>query len=389
MNAKALALDSKKLSRQLVEWRRHLHAHPELSGEEAGTSSFVAEKLEEIGVPFIANVGGYGIVASLSREGSDRSVGLRADMDALPILEATNLPYASRTPGVMHACGHDGHTVCLLGAAAILAADASWAGTVRFVFQPAEEAGTGARAMLADGLLDRFPVDRFFAFHNWPGVQAGTVAVRPGIMMATTGRIRITLRGEAAHAAMPHRARDPLHAAAQLIIATQSIVSREIDAQDSAVISICVMNAGSAINQIPDEVTLGGIMRLHRPELREHIEASLRRVCEGIAEAFAVEVDCQIERGSQACINTDEGAEIAQQAAVEAGFDMDPAPTPSMGGEDFSAMLSARGGALAWIGNGPATGGRGLHSPHYDFNDDILPVGAQWLANVARLSLSH
>lgn len=378
-----------ELVERLVGWRRHLHANPELSGAEAGTAAFVGQRLAEMGIPFVAGVGGHGVVGTLTRGSSRSSVGLRADMDALPLSEETNLAYASRRGGLMHACGHDGHTTCLLGGAALLAADRSWSGTVHFIFQPAEEAGTGARAMVADGLMTRFPMDRVFAFHNWPGLAAGTVAVRPGVMTAGTARLEIIVSGHAAHAAAPHRSRDPLLAAAQLIVAIQSIVSREVDPQDSAVVSLCTMEAGTALNQIPDKVVLRGTMRLHRPEMREPLEASLRRICGGIGQAFAVEVVCNIVRGSDPCPNTVQEAAIARDAAILAGLSVDTAPRPSMVGEDFAWMLRERPGALVWIGNGPADGGRELHNPRYDFNDAVLPAGAAWFAAVARLALSE
>ncbi len=251
-----------RLAAALTGWRRHLHTHPELSNQEASTATFVSERLAELGIPFVGGVGGHGIVATISRgAGSNRSVGLRADMDALPITETTGLPYASQNPGVMHACGHDGHTTSLLGAAALLARDPSWSGTVHLVFQPAEEGGGGAKNMLADGLFQRFPMERIFGYHNWPGLEAGTVAVHEGPVMAAGGRLEFRVKGRSGHAAIPHHARDPMLAAAHLLIALQSVVSRETSPLDAAVISICTMETGQAANQIPDEAVMRGTMR--------------------------------------------------------------------------------------------------------------------------------
>src|SRR3954447_5632001 len=236
----------KTLHDRLTGWRRHLHANPDLTRHEARTAAFVQERLQELGIPCVGGVGGHGVVGTITRGASNRSVGLRADMDALPIQETTGVPYASRTSGVMHACGHDGHTVSLLGAAALLAADTSWSGTVQLVFQPAEEGGGGALSMIGDSLFDRFPMERVFSYHNWPGLEAGTVAVHDGPVMAAGNRLFFTVTGHGGHAALPHRTRDPMVAAAHLLLALQSIVSRSVDPLDSAVVTIAMIQAGSA-----------------------------------------------------------------------------------------------------------------------------------------------
>src|ERR1700735_1556693 len=240
----------KSLADTLTSWRRHLHAHPELTLHEKGTAAFVCARLQELGVPFVAGVGGHGVVATISRGQSNRSVGLRADMDALPITETTGLPYASGNPGVMHACGQDGHTTSLLGAAALLGQDTSWAGTVHLVFQPAEEGGGGAKNMIADGLFQRFPMERVFGSHNGPGLAAGSGAVHDSAVMASGGRIEFRVKGVSGHAALPHLTRDPMVASAHLLLALQTIVSRNVDPLDSAVITMAMIQAGSAADQI-------------------------------------------------------------------------------------------------------------------------------------------
>ncbi len=369
----------------LAAWRRHLHANPELSNQESETAAFVGARLTELGVSFTAGVGGYGVVATIRRGNSNRSVGLRADMDALPIAEATGLPYASRNHGVMHACGHDGHTTSLLGAAALLAKDPDWTGTVHLVFQPAEEGGGGAKAMIADGLFARFPMERIFGYHNWPGLQAGTVQVHHGPVMAAGGRLEFRVRGRSGHAAIPHQARDPMIAAAHLLIALQSVVSRETSPLDSAVISICTMQAGSAANQIPDEAVMRGTMRSLRAEVREATDAAMHRIAAGVAQTFGVEIDLAIRHGNLVTANTRPEADLAAEAAATAGLAVRRDMAPAMTGEDFSWYLAEKPGAFVWIGNGPSPE---LHNAGYNYNDAILPVAATYLASVAKRALA-
>ncbi len=373
----------------LTQWRRQLHAQPELSEHEHGTAAFVQERLTELGIPFVAGIGGAGIVATLSRPGSNRSVGLRADIDALPIAEENDVPYTSRTPGVMHACGHDGHTVSLLGAAATLAHDESWKGTVQFIFQPAEENGVGAKAMLADGLLERFPMERVFTFHNWPGLEAGTVAVHDGPVMAAGGRWSVTLHGLAGHAAIPHQTRDPIVAAGHLIVALQTIVARNIDPIDAVVLSIGQVSGGVVSNQIPPSVTLLGTLRTYRPEVREAVIKRMRSIISGIAEAYDMRTDVEILSTGRAAINTKAEGELAVAAAGMAGLTVRRDLRPSTTGDDFSFLLQQRPGAYVWIGNGPAGPGGELHNSRYDFNDAILPAAVGWLTNVAKLALTE
>jgi hippurate hydrolase len=376
-----------ELHGKVTEWRRHLHANPDLTLHEENTAAFVCAKLTELGVPFVPGVGGHGVVATITRGQSNRSVGLRADMDALPIEESTGLPYASTNPGVMHACGHDGHTASLLGAAALLMQDKSWTGTVQLVFQPAEEGGGGARAMLADGLFERFPMERIFGYHNWPGLDAGTVMLHDGPVMAAGARIALVIDGHAGHAAMPHMTRDPMLAAGHLLIALQSIVSRNVDPLDTAVVSIATVNGGFASNQIPSTVRMTGTFRTHRPEVRDLIDARIRAIAAGIGQTFDVGVAVEINHGVSVTRNHKPDADLAAAAAAAMGATVRRDLAPSMAGEDFGWYLEERPGAFAWIGNGPADEGAGLHNPGYDFNDAILPTASSWLAATARRAL--
>jgi amidohydrolase len=372
-----------ELAGKLTGWRRHLHANPELSLEEAQTAAFVQARLTELGIPFEAGIGGHGVVATISRGASNRSVGLRADMDALPIVETTGLAYASTKPGVMHACGHDGHTTSLLGAAALLARDKDWTGTVHLVFQPAEEGSGGAKAMLADGLFARFPMERIFGYHNWPGLEAGTIAVHDGPVMAAGARIEIVVKGHAGHAALPHLARDPMLASAHLLVALQSLVSRNVDPLDVAVVSICTMEAGTAANQIPERAVMRGTMRSHRDAVRDTVEDGIRRISAGIGQTFGMAVAVDIRHGVAVTANSAAEAGLAAEGAEAAGLTVRRDLPPSMAGEDFGWFLHERPGAFVWIGNGPATPENALHNPGYDFNDAILPAAATCLAGMA------
>ena len=378
----------KTLADTLTAWRRHLHAHPELTLHEQNTAAFVCAKLRELGVAFVAGVGGHGVVATIARGASNRSVGLRADMDALPIGETTGLPYASGNPGVMHACGHDGHTTSLLGAAALLQQDSSWTGTVHLVFQPAEEGGGGAKSMIADGLFERFPMERIFGYHNWPGLDAGTVAVHDAAVMASGSRIELRVKGHSGHAALPHLTRDPMVASAHLLLALQTIVSRNVDPLDAAVISIATMEAGTAANQIPGEAFMRGTMRTLRYATRDRVEDAIRRVAAGVALSCDVTIDVTLRRGNPVTVNTPAERDLAAQTAASAGLALRRDLAPAMTGEDFAWYLEQRPGAFVWIGNGPAEHGRELHNSSYDYNDAILPAASNYLADVARQALA-
>jgi len=377
------------LAATLAAWRRHLHAHPGLTLHEGETAAFVVARLREMGIEEIATgIGGHGVVATLRRGGGNRSVGLRADMDALPIQEQNeNLPWKSTVPGVMHACGHDGHTAALLGAAKRLLDDPGWTGTVRLVFQPAEEGGGGARSMIADGLFERFPMERIFGWHNWPGLPAGTVAVHDRAVMAAGARFEITFDGHAGHAALPHLTRDPMVAAGHAIVAIQTIVARNLDPLAGGVVSITVVEGGEAQNQIPGRVTLKGTARWLREEDQSVIEQGLARIADGIAATFGVSASFTFRQGVGVTANHPAERDLAAAAAgaiTKLRRDLPPAMT----GEDFGWYLQHIPGAFVWIGNGPAEGGRELHSPHYDFNDEVLPVASAFLAEVAKRALA-
>jgi amidohydrolase len=377
---------------ELVRWRHHLHAHPGVTLHEEQTAAFVAQRLREMGVEVEGGIGGHGLVATIRGRGGDRasnrSVGLRADMDALPIQELNlDLPYRSTVPGVMHACGHDGHTTALLGAARLLKADPNWSGTVRLVFQPAEEGGGGARAMIADGLFTRFPMDRIFGWHNWPGLAAGTVAVHEGPVMAAAARFEIAFEGHAGHAALPHLTRDPMLGAGHCIVAVQSLVSRNVDPLDAAVVSVTVAEAGEAQNQVPQRAVLKGTMRYLREATGDALEEGIRRVADGVAATYGLRAEVALRRGvAVTANNAAEGALAAEAAGAVSSLRRDL--LPAMTGEDFSWLLREVPGAFVWIGNGSAEGGRELHNPSYDFNDDILPTASAWLAEVAKRALA-
>jgi hippurate hydrolase len=385
-SATACTVD-KALADTLTAWRQHLHAHPELTLHEQETAAFVCARLRELDVPYIAGIGGHGVVATITRGASNRSVGLRADMDALPISETTGLAHASTNPGVMHACGHDGHTTSLLGAAALLQRDTSWTGTVHLVFQPAEEGGGGARNMIADGLFERFPMERIFGYHNWPGLDAGTVAVHDAAVMASGSRIELRVTGRSGHAALPHLTRDPLVASAHLLLALQTIVSRNVDPLDAAVISIATMQAGTAANQIPSEAVMRGTLRTLRDATRDAVEQAIGRVAAGVAQSCDVAIEVTLNRGNPVTVNTPVERDLAAEAVVAAGLPLRRDMAPAMTGEDFAWYLEHRPGAFVWIGNGPAEDGRALHSSSYDYNDAILPAASGYLASVARRAL--
>jgi amidohydrolase len=376
-----------RIAPTLTEWRHHLHQYPELSLKEEKTAAFVCEKLTELGIPFEAGIGGHGVVATL-RRGGNRSVGLRADMDALPIVEATGLPYASKNQGVMHACGHDGHTASLLGAAMLLRDDPDWSGTVHFVFQPAEEGFGGAKAMMDDGLFGRFPMERIFGYHNWPGIEAGAIMIHDGPMMAQGERIAITIHGHAGHAAMPNLTADPVVCAGQIIVALQSIVARNVNPLEGAVVSICALQGAEADNQIPETVTLRGTYRAILPSVFEQVGVRIREVVTHTAVAMGCRADVVFERMMAATVNHKEDAALGRRVAGELGMKVLTDLPPTMGSEDFGWYLREIPGAYAWIGNGPAGAGAFLHNQNYVFNDAIPPVAADYLASTARAALA-
>lgn len=368
-------------------WRRHLHAHPELSGHEVQTAAFVSSRLTDMGIDHETGIGGHGVVARLHRPGSNRSVGLRADMDALPIAETNSFAHASGSQGIMHACGHDGHTAALLAAAQVLANDADWAGTIHLIFQPAEENGQGAKAMIADGLFQRYPTERLFAWHNWPDSPVGTVSVHTRPSMAAGGDWRVVLKGIAGHAAAPHMTRDPITAAAHLIVALNSIVSRSVDPLDTVALTCSMIHGGTVSNQIPESVELIGTLRTFDAGVRQSTITRMRAVIEGTAAAFGVSADYDIKSTGRVMADTPAEAELSVEAAQLAGLTVTRDIRPAMGGDDFAFLVEGRAGAYVFIGNGPVHGEGKLHNAGYEFNDAVLGAAVLWLTSIAKLAL--
>ncbi|MGD9508961.1 MAG: M20 aminoacylase family protein [Geminicoccaceae bacterium] len=374
---------------ELTAWRRHLHEHPELGFHEHETAAFVAEKLRSFGCDEVhTGIAGTGVVAVIRGGEPGRVIGLRADMDALPIEETTGAAWASRSPGRMHACGHDGHTTMLLGAARYLAETRNFAGTACLIFQPAEEGGGGGRVMIEDGLFERFPVEQVFGLHNWPSAPLGTFAMCEGPAMAASDELTIEIVGKGCHAAWPHIGRDPVVAGSLVIQAIQPLVAREVDPIDNAVISITRMQGGDAYNVVPERVELWGTIRTFREDTRDRLIRRLDEIVQGIGLAQGVTGRLRISAGYPATINNAReaalGAEVAAEIVGEAKVDR--APTPCMGSEDFAFMLRHRPGSYIWMGTGGDGRRHQLHSPHYDFNDEALPLGVSyWARLVERL----
>ena len=370
---------------EMTAWRRDLHAHPEIAFEEQRTATFVAEKLRAFGVDEVhTGIAKTGVVGVIRAGSSDRTIGLRADMDALPMEEMTNLAYASKTPGRMHACGHDGHTTMLLGAARYLAETRGFDGTVFLIFQPAEEGEGGGRVMIEEGLFERFPAERVFGMHNWPRMPLGEFGVRTGPTMAAADKFEVTLTGLGGHAAMPHQSRDPVVATAQLVLALQSVVARNADPIERAVLTVAQVHAGDTFNVIPQEAFIAGTVRTFVPEVRDLIERRIGEIAAGIGQTFGMEVDSRYERGYPPTVNAAAETELAAAVAAEVvGEDrVDRAVPPVMGAEDFAFMLEQKPGHYIFIGNGGDDDAPMVHNPHYDFNDEALPYGASYWARL-------
>lgn len=373
---------------ELTEWRRDLHAHPELGFEEHRTSDFVASKLRDFGIEVHQGMAGTGVVGVLRGSGDGPGIGLRADMDALPIQEKGTAEYRSQNDGKMHACGHDGHTTMLLGAARYLAETRNFAGTVNFIFQPAEEGLGGGEKMVQEGLFDQFPCETVWGMHNWPGLPVGSFAVAPGPMMAARDNFEITVQGRGAHAAMPHQGIDPVVVGAQIVLALQTITSRNLDAQDALVVSVTQFHAGDAFNVIPDSIVLRGTCRVFSPEIQETLPDRIRKIVDGICAAFGASAELNYMRGYPATVNTAEEAEFSARVAETVAGEgrVDRAPKPAMGAEDFSYMLQERPGAYIWAGNGDTAG---VHHPEYDFDDALLTHGASYWATLVETRLAR
>ncbi|HEY1459989.1 MAG TPA: M20 aminoacylase family protein [Casimicrobiaceae bacterium] len=377
----------------LTALRRDLHAHPELGFEEHRTVEVVTRELAALDVEYHAGIGRTGVVAVIPGRStaSRRSIGLRADMDALPMHEENDFPHVSRFKGRMHGCGHDGHTTMLLGAARYLARTRRFDGTAYLIFQPGEEGFGGGKAMIDDGLFERFPADQIYALHNWPGLPPGKIAVRPGPMMAAADRIEIHIEGRGGHGAHPQQVIDPVLVAGHMITAAQSIVSRNVSPIDTAVVSLCAMHAGNlaAMSVVPRDARLVGTVRTFRAQTQTHIEARLRELVHSIAAAFGATATLKYERMYPATINTAREAEFAASVAdsLVGPENVVRDLEPSMGSEDFSFMLQKCPGAYARLGQGGAEGGCFLHNTRYDFNDEVIPLGAGYLAALAEAAM--
>jgi hippurate hydrolase len=374
---------------EISEWRRDIHAHPELLFDVHRTAGVVADKLKSFGCDeVVAGIGRTGVVGVIrGRRGSgSRTIGLRADMDALPITEATGLPYQSTVPGKMHACGHDGHTAMLLGAAKYLAETRNFDGTAVVIFQPAEEGGGGGREMVKDGLMDRFAIEEVYGMHNYPGFPVGNFAIRPGPMMAAADRITIDIEGLGGHAARPHTTIDTVLVGAQIVNQLQSIVSRNVDPLESAVVSITQFHAGTADNIIPQTGQLRGTARSLTPEVRDLVERRVREVVEGTARLYGAKATVTYKRDYPVTRNHDRQTDFAARVATEiVGRDrVDTTVPPVMGAEDFSFMLEARPGAFIFVGNGDSAG---LHHPAYNFNDELIPFGTSYWVKLVETAL--
>ncbi|WP_176081919.1 M20 aminoacylase family protein [Paraburkholderia tropica] len=379
--------------------RRTIHAHPELRYEESQTADLVASKLAEWGIEVHRGLGKTGVVGVLKRGNGARSIGLRADMDALPIQELNTFDHRSRNDGKMHACGHDGHTAMLLGAAQYLARHGTFDGTIVFIFQPAEEGGAGAKAMIDDGLFTRFPIDAVFGIHNWPGMPAGVFGVTEGPIMASSNEFRIEIKGVGSHAALPHNGRDPVFTAVQIANGLQSIITRNKKPLDTAVLSITQIHAGDAVNVVPNTAWIAGTVRTFTTETLDLIESRLRKIAESTADAYDCSVEITFHRNYPPTVNSSAETQFAAEVMREVvGADrVDASVEPTMGAEDFSFMLLEKPGCYAFLGNGDGghrESGHGagpcmLHNASYDFNDQLLPVGSSYWVQLATKFLAQ
>ncbi|CDZ52186.1 M20 aminoacylase family protein [Neorhizobium galegae] len=379
-----------ELQGEVSEWRRYLHENPEILYEVENTASFVEQKLKEFGVDeVVPGIGRTGVVGIIRGKGpGGRTIGLRADMDALPLTEITGKPWASKAPGKMHACGHDGHTSMLLGAAKYLAETRNFNGTVALIFQPAEEGGAGALAMVEDGMMERFGIDEVYGMHNMPGIPLGQFAIRKGGIMAAPDRFTITIKGRGGHAAQPHRTIDPIFIGSQLVGSLQAIAARNADPVRSVVISVTRFDAGTAYNIIPDQATLWGTVRTLSEENRDLAENRIRQIVEGIVSAHGAEAEIDYYRQCPVTFNHDLETDHAIGVATEVvgASNVDTNVDPTMAGEDFAFMLKRRPGAFIFIGNGDTAA---LHNPHYDFDDEAISYGISYWVRLAEQRLTE
>ena len=378
---------------ELVALRRDIHAHPELAFNETRTADLIAGELAAYGLEVQRGLARTGVVGILRKGNSARTIGLRADMDALPLDEKNEFAHRSAHQGTMHACGHDGHSTMLLGAARYLAEQReriAFDGTVYFIFQPAEEAEGGAKVMIEDGLFAQFPIDVVYGLHNWPGIPVGEMAVMPGPVMAGTCAFEIRVQGRGCHAAMPDQGVDTLVAASQLVLALQTVVARNIPPCESAVVSVTQMHGGEAWNVIPDDALVRGTIRTFKPQMQSLVEGAIERLCAGIASAFGARISVDFDIRYPPTVNSAAETEVCRRAAAEVLGDdkVRKAESPSMAAEDFAFMLQVKPGCYVWLGNGPGGGGCMLHNPRYDFNDELLPLGISYWVSLVETALA-
>ena len=369
-------------------WRQTIHAHPELAYQEHATAQFVADKLESFGIAIVRGLGKTGVVGTIKAGSSDRSIGLRADMDALSLTEMNTFSHRSKNTGVMHACGHDGHTTMLLAAAQHLSAHRDFDGIVHFIFQPAEEGEAGAKAMMDDGLFTDFPMEAVYGIHNWPGLPVGEMAMRKGPIMAAMDVFEIKVIGKGGHAALPHLVVDPIQAGTQIVQAWQTIVSRNVKPTDPAVLSVTQFHGGDAWAVVPEEIIIRGTVRTFSTDTKKLIKSRMEKIAIGICEAHDCEVEWWYDERFPPTVNSDEETDVAAKAAISICGTENVNTNVEMvtGSEDFGYMLEEKPGCYAFIGNGPGDGGCLLHSPHFDFNDEIIPIGASyWVELVSQV----
>ena len=390
MNMKIIK-ELEDLQGEMQEWRRDIHAHPEIAFEEHRTAQIVADKLESFGIEVETGIAGTGVVGTLRKGMGNRSIGLRADLDALLINETNDFEYKSKNPGQMHACGHDGHTTMLLGAAKYLSEKGNFDGTVNFIFQPAEENEGGGRAMIEDGLFDKYPIESVYGMHNIPGMPVGSFAIKPGPIMAAFDIFNLKVIGRGGHAAMPQTTVDPIIVGTKIIDAFQAIISRSIDPQEPSVLSVTQFHGGDAYNVIPNQVEIKGCTRCFSPNVQKKLEDEMRQISESICKAYGADCEFHYEHRYPATINSEEEANLAGQVAQEIVGEerVNLSPKPGMGSEDFAYMLQEKPGSYIWIGNGDGEGSCMIHNPGYDFNDEILPIGATYWVKMAEEILKH
>ena len=378
------------LQPEMQNWRRDIHSHPEIAFEEHRTAKLVADKLESFGLEVETGIAGTGVVGTLKKGTGNRYIGLRADLDALLINETNDFPHKSKVPGKMHACGHDGHTTMLLGAAKYLAEKGNFDGTINFIFQPAEENEGGGKVMIDEGLFDKYPVESVYGMHNIPGMPVGSFAMKPGPIMASFDIFNLKIIGKGGHAAMPHTAIDPIIIGTKIVDAYQSIVSRYIDPQQPVVLSVTQFHGGDAYNVIPNEIEMKGTIRCFSSSVQLAMEKQMKQITSSICSAYGADYEFEYEHRYPATVNSEDEVEVSAKVAKEiSGEDMvSLSPTPSMGSEDFAFMLQEKPGSYIWIGNGDQEGSCMLHNPGYDFNDEILPIGATYWVNIAEETLS-